>query len=107
MPTEWWFSTLLRVYVFEVVVPIIGNFEMTGERRTYLMAAQPNRYSTLAWHKSSVSADGGNCVEVASLKSYVLVRNSRDRSGAVLELTSAQWGGLLRRIKAGELGLNG
>jgi hypothetical protein len=63
------------------------------------MTAQPNRYSTLTWRKASASTADGGCVEVAKSVSYVLVRDSRDRSGAVLELTCAQWLSLLRRIK--------
>jgi Domain of unknown function (DUF397) len=79
----------------------VGNFEMTGEQGICLMAAQPNRDSTLIWHKSSASGGDGACVEVAKSGSCVLVRDSRDRSGAVLVLTRAQWLGLLRHIKNG------
>jgi hypothetical protein len=35
----------------------------------------------------------------------VFARDSRDQSGAVLAFTSAQWLGLLRRIKNGDAGL--
>ena len=69
-----------------------------------MMTARPNRYSTLVWRKSSVSGGGGECVEVAKWKSCVLVRDSGDISGTVLEFTSAQWLGLLRRIKNEEMG---
>lgn len=68
------------------------------------MATQPNRYSALTWRKSSASGGDGACVEIARLGSSVLVRNSRNESGVVLVLTSAQWRGLLRRIQNGELG---
>ena len=67
------------------------------------MATQPNRDSNLNWHKSSVSGGGGECVEVARWKSSVLVRDSGDQSGPVLSFTSAQWHGLVRRIKGGEV----
>ena len=63
------------------------------------MTAQPNRYSTLIWRKSSASGGSGECVEVAMWKSCVLVRDSGDQSGTVLEFTSAQWLALLRRLK--------
>lgn len=66
------------------------------------MAAQPNRNSTLIWHKSRASGGSGNCVEVAKSGSSVLVRDSGDRPGAVLAFTCAQWLGLLRRICNGE-----
>ena len=58
-------------------------------------------YSTLIWRKSSASAGAGECVEVAKSDSFVLARDSRDQSGVVLEITSAQWLRLLRRIKDG------
>jgi hypothetical protein len=67
------------------------------------MAAQPNRPAGLIWRKSSHSSDGGNCVEMAKLDSSVLVRDSGDRSGAVLEFKRAQWLGLVRRIKNEEV----
>jgi hypothetical protein len=85
--------------MFEVAVPNLGNFETTGERRICLMVAQPNRYSTLTWRKSSASTADGGCVEVAKSDSSVLVRDSHNRSGTVLALTHAQWLELLRRIK--------
>jgi hypothetical protein len=65
------------------------------------MTTQPNRYSTLTWRKSSASGGDGACVEVAYSDSFVLVRDSRDRSGVILALTEGQWLGLLRRIKNG------
>ncbi|MGO9193492.1 MAG: DUF397 domain-containing protein [Streptosporangiaceae bacterium] len=58
----------------------------------------------LVWRKSRASGGSGECVEVAQLDSSVLVRDSRDRSGAVLVVTSAQWLGLLRRTRNGEVG---
>jgi hypothetical protein len=65
------------------------------------MAAQPNRHATLAWRKSSASGGAGECVEVASSESSVLARDSQDRSGTVLEFTSSQWAGFVRRVKGG------
>jgi hypothetical protein len=90
---------LCGFFVFEAAAPDFGNFETTGERRIYLMAAQPNRDSTLIWRKSSASGESGGCVEVAKSESSVLVRDSRDRPGGVLVLSCAQWDQLLRRIK--------
>jgi hypothetical protein len=80
--------------------------ELRTVRRTgdCLMTAQPNRYSPHIWRKSSASGGGGECVEVAKWRSFVLVRDSGDRSGTVLELTSAQWIALLRRLKNEEIG---
>lgn len=63
-----------------------------------------DRYPANAWRKSSASARVGECVEVATKSSLVLTRDSRDRSGAVLMFTRAQWLGLLERIKNGDTG---
>jgi Domain of unknown function (DUF397) len=68
------------------------------------MTAQPNRSSAPIWRKSSASGEGADCVEVASWKSSVLVRDSGYASGAVLEFPHAQWRGFLRRIKDGDSG---
>jgi len=68
------------------------------------MTAQPNRYPTLIWRKSSASGGNSECVEVAEWRSFVLVRDTGDLSGAVLEFTPVQWHGLLRRIKNDEIG---
>jgi Domain of unknown function (DUF397) len=69
------------------------------------MTVQPNWYSTLPWRTSSASVGNGECVEVATAAPFVLARDSRDRSGPVLELTSAQWLGLVDRLKNGETSL--
>jgi Domain of unknown function (DUF397) len=67
--------------------------------RRNVMVAQPGQNPRIIWRKSSASAGAGECVEVASSGSSVLMRDSRDRSGVMLEFTTAQWLGLLRRIK--------
>ena len=44
------------------------------------------------WRKSSYSGDGGsNCVEVAADGRRVLVRDTRERTGAVLRFGPATW----------------
>lgn len=68
------------------------------------MAAERDRRAVAAWRKSSASADSHACVEIARREPFVLVRDSVDKSGPVVELTSAQWRGLLDRIRSGELG---
>jgi hypothetical protein len=50
-----------------------------------------NGTSAPAWRKSSYSGnDGGNCVEVAA-SGLVLVRDTKDRAGAVLPLSATAW----------------
>ena len=65
-----------------------------------MMTAHP-KYSALTWRTSSASGGVGECVEVATADSFVLVRDSRNQSGIALMLTSAQWADLLRRIRGG------
>ena len=66
------------------------------------MIAQPNRPSVPIWRKSSASGTGANCVEVASFKSSVLVRDTIDRHGTILTFTPAQWRSFVRGIKNGD-----
>jgi hypothetical protein len=43
------------------------------------------------WRKSTYSdANGGDCIEVASTD-VILVRDTRDRSGVVLKVTTKAW----------------
>jgi len=92
-------SHFVDICVFEAVTPDIGYFEMDGERRVCSMAAQPNQRPALIWHKSTRSGGSGECVEVAQRESSLLVRDSGDPSGTMFVLTTAQWRGLVRRIK--------
>jgi hypothetical protein len=70
-------------------------------RRHSTKTVQPSSYSALSWRTSSASAGVGECVEVATAPSIVLTRDSRDRSGAVLRFSPAQWLDLVERIKNG------
>ena len=63
------------------------------------MEAELERPFGLSWRKSRYSANGGGCVEVASTSTFVLVRDSRERSGRAIQVTSAQWSQLLVRIR--------
>jgi Domain of unknown function (DUF397) len=67
------------------------------------MAAQRDEYAAAAWRKSSASISGGECVEVAPWHSFVLVRDSRNRAGGVLNVTRDQWREFLEYIQ-GESG---
>ena len=63
-----------------------------------------SRANQSAWRTSRRSADQGACVEVASRSPLVLVRDSQDRSGTVVEFTSRQWREFVTRIRSGEMG---
>jgi hypothetical protein len=60
--------------------------------------------SSAIWRKSSRSGSNG-CVEVALLDAHVAIRDSKDRQGPVLVVTTAEWEALLARVRAGELDL--
>lgn len=57
----------------------------------------------LTWVKSSYSgSQGGNCVEVAAdAPDDVLVRDTKDRGGPVLEFRAVQWHRFATEIKTG------
>jgi hypothetical protein len=67
------------------------------------MATPPDRDSMLFWRKSRASGADGGCVEVAMRDSSVLVRDSRNRSGARLAFSAGQWQLFVRRIKNREM----
>ena len=48
------------------------------------------------------SNNGGACVEVADLGTEVAIRDSKDRNGPVLVVTSAQWTEFTAEIRAEE-----
>ena len=52
----------------------------------------------IAWRKSR-SSDSGGCLEVAAAGGSVLVRDSRDRRGAVLRLPSAAWSAFVEQAR--------
>jgi hypothetical protein len=53
-----------------------------------------------AWRKSSHSANGGaGCVEVADAVAGVLVRDTTNRTGAMLSITSSAWAAFLTTIR--------
>ena len=54
-----------------------------------------------AWRKSSHS-HVTNCVEVAFTDTGVAVRDSKDRSGPVLNFTYAEWSAFLAGARGGE-----
>lgn len=59
----------------------------------------------LHWRKSSTSAAGGECVEVAVTDVAVMVRDSKDRSGPVLKFSHAEWRAFVTGIIQGEFSL--
>jgi hypothetical protein len=52
----------------------------------------------LAWRTSSFSGSEANCVEIAA-GDRVLVRDAKDKSGAVLRFTPAAWRRFAGQVK--------
>ncbi|SES27051.1 protein of unknown function [Streptomyces qinglanensis] len=60
---------------------------------------QAARLRELSWFKSSYSGpEGGDCVEVAQTPAAVHVRDSKDRRGPVLSVSSTQWAVFVQRL---------
>jgi hypothetical protein len=56
------------------------------------------------WRKSTFSGNGGECVEVAAdAEARVLVRDTKDRQGPVLEFGAEPWKRFVAQAKAGGL----
>ncbi|MGO9783957.1 MAG: DUF397 domain-containing protein [Streptosporangiaceae bacterium] len=68
------------------------------------MDTKPESSSAVIWRKSRRSADQGNCVEVTASDTWVMVRDSRDRKGPILETSTVRWQELLRRVRNEDIG---
>jgi hypothetical protein len=54
----------------------------------------------VSWRKSSFSGNnGGNCVEAGSVPGRVLVRDTQDRAGAVLQFSADAWRVFAEQVK--------
>jgi hypothetical protein len=51
------------------------------------------------WRKSSYSANGGECVETASNRTGVHVRDTKHRDGAELKFSAATWRKFIASVK--------
>jgi hypothetical protein len=53
------------------------------------------------WRKSTYSgSNGGQCVEVGTAVSGVVVRDTADRAGVVLAVSAGAWRALLAEVRA-------
>lgn len=67
----------------------------------------PGREPPQASFRKSTYSDGGNgCVEVATLSTACLVRDSKDVHGPTLAFTPAAWSRFLDHVKQGRFGLS-
>lgn len=56
--------------------------------------------TTAEWHKSSYSANGGNCVEVREEESGADVRDTQNREAGQLTFASQEWAALLGGVRS-------
>jgi hypothetical protein len=70
-----------------------------------MITSTPN-LSRVVWRKSSYSANGANCVEVArNLPGTVAVRDSKNVPGPELAVSRQAWAEFVKGIKHGEFDL--
>ena len=55
----------------------------------------------LEWRKARSSANNGACVELAPAAGQILIRDSKDRSGAVIAYSEYSWRQFLAIAKTG------
>jgi predicted secreted Zn-dependent protease len=58
-------------------------------------------HNSLTWH-TALSCDGGACVQVAADQNIILIRNSRQPDGPLVEYTSEEWHEFVSGIKKGD-----
>jgi predicted secreted Zn-dependent protease len=71
-------------------------------RRLVLQKGMTVHQNELTWRKSKRSGAAGHCVEIAETPAAVLVRDSKDTSGPVLEFAATGWEGFLAGVRDGE-----
>ena len=55
-----------------------------------------------SWQKSSRSGGSGECVRVKFIHTHVLICDSKNPKGPVLQFTSEQWTAFLGRVQSDE-----
>jgi hypothetical protein len=59
--------------------------------------------SGASWRKSTVSNNGGNCLEITDhLPDVIALRDSKDPDGAILVIARAEWTAFVRGLKDGQ-----
>lgn len=56
----------------------------------------------VVWRKSRHSMSNGNCVEAAEVPNGILVRDSADRAGVLLQYSAQVWRAFIARVRDGK-----
>jgi hypothetical protein len=64
------------------------------------MPGRQSRQPMLNWRTSKASGGSGNCLEIVGEEGLVLVRDSRNPSGTILEFPPGPWTSFLRRVRS-------
>jgi Domain of unknown function (DUF397) len=77
----------------------------SGRQRGLHNRTRPDltNFSAMSWKKSTYSFGNGDCVEAAHMPGGdVAIRDSKDKTGPVLQFTPSEWRDFLGGIKGGE-----
>lgn len=58
--------------------------------------------SDLQWRKARRSANNGACVEVAPANGRILIRDSKDQGGPIIQYSASSWRTFLGDAKKGQ-----
>jgi hypothetical protein len=81
-------------------MPTIDPFRLAWRRSSY-SANGSSCVEVASWRTSSHSANGSSCVEVGAQDTGIAVRDSKDRHGPVLTFSVGAWASFVEGIRAG------
>ena len=58
-------------------------------------------HDSITWH-TALSCESGACVEVAANQNTILIRNSRQPDGPLIEYTAEEWHAFVSGVKEGD-----
>jgi predicted secreted Zn-dependent protease len=58
-------------------------------------------HDSITWH-TALSCESGACVEVAANQNTILIRNSREPDGPLIEYTAEEWHAFVSGVKKGD-----
>ena len=74
--------------------------------RRILVSLSNLELSYLKWRNAGRSANNGACVEVAPANGQVLIRDSKDQDGPIIQYSASSWHVFLGGAKKGQFDLH-